>query len=193
MDERLLISLAEAHRLLRHDLNNRLQVILGYLQLNKPEKAQEYLFRTIQSLQRYNILSRIELPLLQAFLAGLMTKLIDNDSVLHIQYGNDMGEWRGHDAQLTRLFMDIFGSLEDSMISNELYCGISFSQQAENGIRVFLQNNAGGPPEAIKAASVCRSKQYEGLSIEFAAEENEGLYLTITRKEGDECGHDNTA
>ena len=41
----------ELLRLQRHDFLNHLQVIHGYLQLNKPEKATDYLMRAIDEIR----------------------------------------------------------------------------------------------------------------------------------------------
>jgi len=180
VEQRLLLSLAEAHHLLRHDFNNHLQVILGYIQLKKPEKAQEYLLQTIKSLQCFQQLTRVDLPLLQPFMISFLTRLGAMDNTFHIQVETDMKDWSEIDSSLTRLFMDIFMPLEKCFTINEISCGICFSQSVHGKIKIYLHGKKDILPE--KTAFLYNLKDsYEGLHVEIVPESNEELFLTISR------------
>ena len=181
MEQRLLLSLAEAHHLLRHDINNHLQVILGYMQLKKPEKAEEYLLRTIKSLQRFKLLPRLELPLLGMFLLSFLTRLGEHENVLHIQAENNMKDWLECDVVLTRLFMDILIPAEELCAKNELYCEIFFSHASEEKIGIFLQSKGSVLPEKLTFLHNLKDHSYQGLHLEIGAKAEEELYLTIFR------------
>ncbi|RKO67669.1 Spo0B domain-containing protein [Desulfofundulus salinus] len=65
-------SLLEFIRLQRHDFLNHLQVISGFIQMNKGEKAREYLLEVARELERLAKIIHLQMPeATAAFLAAL--------------------------------------------------------------------------------------------------------------------------
>ncbi len=65
-------SLLEFVRLQRHDFLNHLQVISGFIQMNKGEKAREYLLEVARELERLAKIVHLQMPeATAAFLAAL--------------------------------------------------------------------------------------------------------------------------
>ncbi|MFZ3101998.1 MAG: Spo0B domain-containing protein [Desulfitobacteriaceae bacterium] len=63
------------YRLQRHDFLNHWQVIMGYLQLNNPKKALEYMHRALQGMENEQKIGQIPEDIFGAILLGWVTRL----------------------------------------------------------------------------------------------------------------------
>jgi len=85
MDEKFILEkVLEAHQLLRHDFMNNLQVISGYQQIGHPEKANEYIYKTVNFLRRFSALGKLDYLLLKGLLVFYLTKFED-DAVFRVK------------------------------------------------------------------------------------------------------------
>ena len=63
------------YRLQRHDFLNHWQVVMGYLQLKKPDQALDYLHRYMPQFQAEQAVAQIPHPVAGAILLGLIVEL----------------------------------------------------------------------------------------------------------------------
>ena len=75
LDKKLLYEQIDYFQLQRHDFLNYFQVIKGYIQLNMPEKALDYLDQTITELVPQQLIYKISQKTLIAILLGLFFRL----------------------------------------------------------------------------------------------------------------------
>jgi sensor histidine kinase regulating citrate/malate metabolism len=89
-EDDLLTAVCELIRVQKHDILNHLQVIAGYLQMNKMEKARDYLQETIKEITEKGSLMRLRKPLLvlslmckqlEVFEKGLHLKIINRTNL----------------------------------------------------------------------------------------------------------------
>lgn len=143
MEELLLEKLLEAHRLLRHDVINYLQVISGYQQIGHPEKTTEYMTKAIDLLHNYSIVSKVELLLLQSLLIWCMARYNTDFEVITVQVDKSFTAWKDKDRELTSLIMRILYILQDKFKYQEALCRISFKQEPETAIEMILNGKEG--------------------------------------------------
>ena len=179
MEQKLILSLYEAHHLLRHDVNNRLQVILGYLQLKRPEKAQEYLMETIKMLQRFSCLSKLRLPMLEAFLLAFDASVGGHNNAFSIQIESAPKKvWANYDSELAGFFMDILMPLEKLMINQKIFCSVSFDQTGEQKFQINFQSEKGILSE-IREKITNTAGVYNNLHTQLHESADQELVLLI--------------
>lgn len=143
MEEILLEKQLEAHRLLRHDIINYLQVISGYQQIGHPEKASEYITKAIDLLRHYSMVAKIDLLLLQSLLIWYMARYNTDCEIISIKAEKGFTSWKNKDRELTGLIMRILYILEDKFKDQEAFCRISFTEEPEPRIDIFLNSKDG--------------------------------------------------
>lgn len=143
MEELLLEKLLEAHRLLRHDIINYLQVISGYQQIGHPEKNTEYIIKAIDLLHNYSKVSKVDLMLLQSLLIWCMARYNTDCEVITIQVDKSFVSWKDKDRELTSLIMRILYILQDKFKYQEVRCRISFKEEPVTGIDLLLNGKEG--------------------------------------------------
>ncbi|HVJ50154.1 Spo0B domain-containing protein [Desulfitobacterium sp.] len=80
----------EYYRLQRHDFLNHGQVIMGYLQLGKAEKALEYLREAIDGLEAEQIAGQISQETVGAIILGLILSLRQQRIPVELYLGEQM-------------------------------------------------------------------------------------------------------
>lgn len=127
--EDLLKKILEVLRIQRHDFMNHLQVIYGYIQLGNLEKAKEYSLITVDSVEKFGKFSKIPLPCLQSYLLWLSSQFAYiYENIDYISDG-DWQEWQREDVdeELTRLFINIFSVVQDSLKNKGLKYRLRFT------------------------------------------------------------------
>jgi hypothetical protein len=136
--EDLLKKMLEVQKNMRHDIMNDIQVIYGYLQLRHPEKAMKYSIKAVERLQRYSQLGKIPLPFLQCFLTWFVSQLNnDGHDPFEFVLTGDWSNWRDEDQELTQLLMELFCSVQESLLNNTLQCKFSFTEQGQDYCLLF--------------------------------------------------------
>ncbi len=95
----LLSELLQWYSLQRHDYLNHWQVIMGNLQLQKPEKALAYMKETIAVQEQEQKISHLQEPALAAILLGLMIGLRQEGFTATLDFPEGMKKkdiWRDH-------------------------------------------------------------------------------------------------
>lgn len=118
MDEKQAIKLIQQ---LRHDWMNELQLILGYIQLGKQEKAEEKIQSIIKKAGQSRALDQLQLPKTTIFLHLLNAEhthfqwewQVESDSINKGKYPDD--------EQLKQQLMDIYENLQPHFIDFEVY------------------------------------------------------------------------
>ncbi len=87
------------YRLQRHDFLNHWQVIMGYLQLNNPNKALDYMHRALQGIENEQKMGQIPEEVFGAILLGWLTRLRQEGINTTVSYPEIMKEqsfWRDY-------------------------------------------------------------------------------------------------
>jgi Signal transduction histidine kinase regulating citrate/malate metabolism len=99
IEQVLLSEMLQWYRLQRHDFFNHWQVIMGNLQLNRPEKALEYMREALAGLQEEQKISHLCQTELAAVLLGFMIRLRQEgvNAVFNFPQEMNMAQfWRDH-------------------------------------------------------------------------------------------------
>lgn len=143
MEDKVVAGLLEAHSLQRHDFLNELQIIKGYLQLGKPEKAQEYIVKAVKPLQECSRLAKLKLPYLQGFL--LSSYIIVNAEkvdLLSFSLEDNLDSWQAYDKEITGLLLELLDYLKINFINNIIKCCIKIKKdQDENKVELHIKGN----------------------------------------------------
>jgi len=98
--ERVLMSeLLQWYRLQRHDYMNHWQVIMGNLQLNRPEEALRYMRETNAGSQEEQKIAQIPEPYLAAILLGFLIRLSHEGVSATLDFPEEMKQsdfWKDH-------------------------------------------------------------------------------------------------
>lgn len=98
--ERILLSeLLQWYRLQRHDYMNHWQVIMGNLQLNRPEEALAYMRETSAGSLEEQKIAQIPEPYLAAIMLGFMIRLSQEGVIATIDFPEEMKQrdfWKDH-------------------------------------------------------------------------------------------------
>jgi len=98
--ERVLLSeLLQWYRLQRHDFMNHWQVIMGNLQLNRPEEALLYMQQSSAASLEEQKVAQIPEPFLGAILLGFMVRLSQEKVMATIDFPEEMKQkdfWKDH-------------------------------------------------------------------------------------------------
>jgi len=93
MCETLLQEQLQWYRLQRHDFFNHFQVIMGYLQLNKPESALSYLREALKRYEAEQRVNQIPEPHVAAILIGWIVQLRDKGITAELDIGEISGDY----------------------------------------------------------------------------------------------------
>lgn len=115
LDDKILVDyLINAHRVQRHDFLNYFQVISGYLQLGKPERAQEFMSNTSAKLVELGKISRLNYPALIAVILNTLGQLgLDSEGV-NVKISTTMQDYKGNDKVIAQVVQSFWqGSVND--------------------------------------------------------------------------------
>lgn len=99
LEQVLLSELLQWYRLQRHDFMNHWQVIMGNLQLNRPEEALSYMQQTAAASLEEQKIAQIPEPSLEAILLGFMIRLSQGKVAASIDFPEEMKQkdfWKDH-------------------------------------------------------------------------------------------------
>lgn len=141
-DKKVLEGLLEAHQLLRHDFMNNLQVIMGYQQIGQPEKANEYIQKTITFLRSFSGLGKTEAPLLQGLLIMYLTRYSGLLTGFQVKVSSKLLLLPEEECALTGLLHNIMGELEQLLKENELLCNLSIGSEPNELLCFILEGQS---------------------------------------------------
>ncbi len=141
MERVLLARMLESHKVLRHDIMNCFQVILGYLQIKQPEKARKCALNTAEAMQGFGQLSNINQPLLQAFLTCWNTQIYLKQDGFAVAIEDDWQPWDDCDPELTIYLNELLQPLMEDILCEHLVCKILLSREIIVSVALKLQNN----------------------------------------------------
>ena len=90
--QKLLAEQLRWYRLQRHDFLNHWQVIMGYLQLNNPDKALDYMRRALQGIENEQKIGQIPEDIFAAILLGWLIRLNQEGIKTSVSYPEVMKE-----------------------------------------------------------------------------------------------------
>ena len=99
IEQRLLSEMLQWYRLQRHDYLNHWQVIMGYLQIGRPEQALKYMRDTVAGSQEEQKIGHLAEPSLAAILLGLQIRLSQSGITVTIDFPEEMKQkefWQDH-------------------------------------------------------------------------------------------------
>jgi sensor histidine kinase regulating citrate/malate metabolism len=115
----------------RHDFLNHLQVIMGFLQLNKKDEAIDYIKRTSESLQEASLASKVPWLELAAVLTLREKEARDCGGCLKVKMSRNLEQISANPAEVVRIIDDIH-----HLICSEMqYCRNGEGKQLE--VNVF--------------------------------------------------------
>jgi len=180
--EEILQKTLEAHRLMRHDFMNHLQVISGYLQLGQPDKVREYIKKVSGALERFKYLGRIEAPYLQSLLVYCLSTF-GEDCCFNLEVTEKITLTEEDDRGLTLLVWGVICPVYESILKNELECGINIKKPSVIEIGFAGQNCINERHNMMKLFDGL-GKSYPRYSLAVTEEdENKGFRLLIAGKE----------
>ena len=162
----ILNAVLQLMRVQKHDVLNHLQVIAGYLQVKKMEKAQDYLGETIREITENGLIMRLRKPLLalslmckqlEVFEEGLNLRIINHTDLAETPIADEdildrilpvIDNWAATAGKTGRDLVLLFREDEESYLVEYGLGEVSFSGQGvEAGITAFesvgLRNRAG--------------------------------------------------
>ena len=163
--------LLEAQRIIRHDCMNHFQVIHGYLQIERPEKAMEYLRKATESLVRYSVLGKICLPQLQAYLTWVLASLGEQEDLLTIQVEHGLEAWKEEDGEVTDVVSALFEPLLKALSQQQVQCEILLGGKEHAQISLLVHGKEDVVKEyteRVKAWSGVRRFRNFTIQSEFA-------------------------
>lgn len=183
MEEYLLEKMQEAHRVLRHDFMNALQVINGFYQLNQPEKSKIYTMNTIEAIKKFIPLGRIRLPRLQCLFTICLSMHNSNQGACTIDVEQGDDSWNlEDDRELTRLAMGLMFSLEQYIINGQLCCRVLVSPRPHKLITIYLEGN----PEVKVELKTSLFGMEDPRPFYMRVQENpEGFQITVGKETQD--------
>jgi hypothetical protein len=99
VEKSLLSEMLQWYRLQRHDYLNHWQVIMGNLQLNRPEEALQYMREKVAGSQEEQKIGHLAEPYLAAILLGLLIRLSQEGITVTIDFPEEMKQqefWQDH-------------------------------------------------------------------------------------------------
>lgn len=141
MEDKVVIGLLEAHSLQRHDFMNVLQIIKGYLQLGKPDKAQEYITKVVQPLQECSRFAKLELPYLQGFLLSFYMMNLDKTKLLNFYLEDSLKDWKVYDKEITRVLIELLDVLKEYFNSSILQYCLYIRMKKEDRVELHIKGN----------------------------------------------------
>lgn len=122
IDQTLLSELLSWYRLQRHDCLNHFQVVKGYLQLNREDKALEYMQGMLLELQAEQMIAQIPSSLPAAILLGWVIRLRTQDVSADLSFPDGMKKEEFWDKRWREEYAEaLYGyTIECLSISEEL-------------------------------------------------------------------------
>jgi hypothetical protein len=180
MSGEILHKMIVAHRYLRHDFMNDLQVVSGYLQIGQAEKALIYTKKLASSMEVFNPLAKLTLPLLQSYFLSYITLLSSNREYFTIIIDGDMSSWQEDEYYLTRFMKDLFDPLYESIIERDLEIKMKILKSHEIEIK-FLCNRNELVDKLAETAKILKNSYQEKLEIS-AKKKDSTLLVSINSK-----------
>ena len=118
MDEKVAIQIIQK---LRHDWMNDLQLILGYIQLGKPEKAEEKIASVIELAGKNRALDRLQLPKTTILLLLLNAENAHFQWEWEVRTTNSSNESFPNDDELKHQLVSIYELLQEHLVEYEVY------------------------------------------------------------------------
>lgn|GEM_PF-5059483 len=113
-------------RLQKHDFLNHLQVVAGFLQLNKQAMAREYLMDTIAQIQQEGNALRIQSPELVGVLYLYKTKCEQLGMTVNIEVADEMLEWGEKGKIIAKFLKEMLEMLFLQVTHRKVSLNISF-------------------------------------------------------------------
>ncbi|HBM80839.1 MAG TPA: hypothetical protein DD426_08380 [Clostridiaceae bacterium] len=159
----------------RHDFMNHIQVIWGYMQLKKYEKAADYIKHINKRYDVYGDIYRIQNPLLSLSLYSLVREAYKNDIDIDMEIETDSSVNNFFDSgyeniaeSMIKLFNYIIGKTQqksDKIIyidvyteDNKLY--ITFSNNINNEVNIYGNNREDELAKTVE--------EFKGLNIDIS-------------------------
>ena len=152
----ILRRMLEAHKLMRHDYMNHLQVISGYLQLGQPEKAKKNINQVSGWLERFKDLGRIDAPVLQALLLYYCATAGDEDC-FNVEVTGKIKLEEKEDQSLAMLVRELIDPLVERVVTKRWKCRIDL--KGSGLINVVLTNLDPPSGECIDAKHLAGLEQ----------------------------------
>lgn len=174
MENNSTVRLLEAHSRMKHDIMNYLQVISGYLQIGAPQKAQEYINQVVNSIKKYDALSKLGLTRLRANLLWYISQGDLEHDGFSISMTGEFEEWKVFDDELTNVIMGILEPIQKEIVSGIIKCHMHFYQDEDIGIEIRLSGEVDNKiVSTIKKAIIssddtefdCEYKMQDGICI----------------------------
>lgn len=102
-------------RVYKHDFLNHLQVLLGYLQLNKDDKALDYVKKAIAELEKGGSLMRLELPELVLWLLIQRLELKEKGIELTLENHSQSCPLKDREGELLHWFQSLVEIITDKL------------------------------------------------------------------------------
>lgn len=181
MTVELLHKMIDAHRYLRHDFMNDIQVISGYLQIGQAEKALMYAKKTAGSMEVFNSLAKFSLPLLHGYMLSYLTLLGQGRDSFCVESEGDISGWLDLDQLLSVLIRRLLDPLHDHVSKKEL----KINMRLPDLPALELEFNCGDNELAgkiYKEAQVLNKEYQDKLDITINKKSATHLLLRIERK-----------
>lgn len=126
--EEVLIQLLQGNRHQRHDFLNHLQVIWGYLKLNKSEDAAQYIQEVVKYLQSLHCLNNIASPELAADITAKVLGLgLQKGFTINIPEKWEIPE--GNITQVRKLLREIWELIKLQIFAEDIKIDLSLIKQ----------------------------------------------------------------
>ncbi len=184
MERVLLARMLESHKVLRHDIMNCFQVILGYLQIKQPEKARKCALNTAEAMQGFGQLSKINQPLLQAFLTCWNTQVYLKQEGFAIAIEDDWQPWDDCDPELTIYLNELLHPLLEDVLCERLVCRILLSREIVVLLAVKSENSEEDSQETLtkKTEYIHKlNRSEEDFVVSVTREESENVKIIIQK------------
>ncbi len=160
----------------KHDVLNHLQVIQGFLQLNKKELAQQYLTQAIGEIQEKNSQLKLQSPSLVGLLSIYREKFDHQGIKFQIELADNMWEKSLWDVKASVILRKIFGYLANQPYSPEAKILLQLIKSAEEKSCQLVIYNLN--PTNISWNQILTHVQKQGeLPVEMEEFEEKGLIM----------------
>lgn len=109
--------LLEIMRRYRHDFLNHLQVVSGFVQLGKPDRALEYVRRVSEEMEKLGAILRLQHPQMATLLLKNLLLAQDKQIDINLDLGTDLHNWAAPDEHIfafsRRIWENIIQAMED--------------------------------------------------------------------------------
>jgi hypothetical protein len=159
---------------------NDLQVISGYIQIGQSEKALIYTKKVASSMEVFNPLAKLSLPLLQSYILSYITLLNSTREYFCLSIDGDMSSWQEDELPLTMLVKELFDPLSASIIARDLEIQMKVCEHSGIEIRFLCYCNE-LMDELIETVNVLNNTYQERIEIRLVEKSGSCLFINITR------------